>query len=270
MQPQFDGRKDQLKAARTPTEEIVGHDDRGTPILGEPDPLPVWNPQAEADLHDDIERNATLNGATRTARKGKGASPSGEPPVPSTPPSASRMRQRRTQLALSMRAQGLGNNEIARRFGVSAATVTGWFTTHRREIAPEAIDELLDQIAKPLAIENLIHGLQAGDKDYTLETLKGRGVFRRHAEGEGKPPTELPALRISFELPSPDQMMGRDGVPVGLVIGQPQAPKQLPEIAVVPVPDPVVRSADGSVAPAPVAIGRPSGPDPDPARSGDY
>lgn len=270
MQPQFDGRKDQLSRARTPTEEIVAHDDRGKPILGEPEPPPVWNPIADEAIRDEATRaSATSNGATRTrggSKSGKGAAPSGEAPVLS----ASRLRQRRTQIALAMRASGLGNNDIARALGVSPATITGWFTTHRRECSAETIDQMLDEIAKPLAIENLIHGLQAGDKDYTLETLKGRGVFRRHVEGEGKPPTELPALRITFEIPTFDQMAGRESLPLGQVVGAPQAPKQLPEIAVVPVPAPVVRSADGTPHPAPLAVGRPSGPDPDPARSGDY
>lgn len=104
-----------------------------------------------------------------------------------------------TQTALSLRASGWSVRDIAAELAVTPSTITGWFTSHRRHVAIEDINAQLDQIAVPLATENLIHGLLAGDKDYTLETLKGRGQLRRHGEADKPPERSLPELRIVFE-----------------------------------------------------------------------
>lgn len=124
-------------------------------------------------------------------------------PRPGSSGKLSRRREKLTQIALALRAEGWSVGDIADRLGVTPGTITGWFTQHRRAVTLDEIDVMLDRIAIPLATENLIHGLLAGDKDYTLETLKGRGAFKRHAEGEGKTSTELPALQIIFESPTP-------------------------------------------------------------------
>jgi len=132
-------------------------------------------------------------------------------------------RRKLTQLALALRAEGASVNEIAAELGVSSVTVTGWFTTHRREISTDKIDVMLDQIAVPLASENLIHGLLAGDKQYTLETLKGRGHLRQ--KDAPAPPTELPALRIEFAFPV--VALQTDLSTVGMIHATPIAPKQI-------------------------------------------
>lgn len=108
-------------------------------------------------------------------------------------------RLRLTQQALSLRAQGFSVGEIAEFLQVSPATVTGWFALHRRDMAVMDIDRTLEEIAVPLATENLIHGLIAGDKQYTLETLKGRGRLKRPKEGEDERTRELPVLRIEIK-----------------------------------------------------------------------
>lgn len=106
-----------------------------------------------------------------------------------------------TQAALALRAQGWSVADIADHMQVSMATITQWFTSHRRKVAAASVDKQLDEIAVPLATENLIHGLLAKDKDYTLETLKGRGRFRRHVAQEGEVKHDLPPLVIRFEAP---------------------------------------------------------------------
>ena len=132
-------------------------------------------------------------------------------------------RRKLTQLALALRVEGASVNEIAAELGVSSVTVTGWFTTHRREISTEKLDAMLDQIAVPLAAENLVHGLLAGDKQYTLETLKGRGHLRQ--KDAPAAPTELPALRIEFAFPV--IAMQTDLSTVGMIHATPIAPKQV-------------------------------------------
>lgn len=109
--------------------------------------------------------------------------------------------RRQTQAALALRAEGWSVDDIAAHFGVSRPTITGWFVAHRRQVTLEEIDSVLDQTAIPLATENLIHGLLEGDKDYTLEVLKGRGALRRHGESDKQPTGGLPELRIVFEAP---------------------------------------------------------------------
>lgn len=128
-----------------------------------------------------------------------------------------------TQKALALRVQGWDVVDIAAELGVAPQTVTGWFATHRRMVDEQQIDAMLDSIAVPLATDNLIHGLIAGDKDYTLETLKGRGKLRRHAEGDGKLPAALPELRIVFEAggsPSADSTIAG-----GRILGAMALPK---------------------------------------------
>jgi hypothetical protein len=110
--------------------------------------------------------------------------------------------RRQTQAALALRAEGWSVEDIAAHFGVTRPTLVGWFTSHRRHVTTEEIDSILDQTAIPLATENLIHGLLEGDKDYTLEVLKGRGALRRHGESDKAPSTGLPELRIVFEAPT--------------------------------------------------------------------
>lgn len=112
------------------------------------------------------------------------------------PTRAQVQRLRLTQAALSLRAEGFSVPEIAEHLQVAPSTVTGWFSIHRRDVAVMDIDRMLEEIAVPLATENLVHGLIAGDKAYTLEVLKGRGRLKRPKEGDDERPRELPVLRV--------------------------------------------------------------------------
>jgi hypothetical protein len=120
-------------------------------------------------------------------------------------PGGKRARQRRllTQRALILRAANWDLNDIAAHLGVATSTLTRWFTQHKRGVDAAEIDAQLDQIALPLATENLIHGLLAGDKDYTLDTLKGRGKFRKHSDVDGPVDRTLPTLEIKFTIEQP-------------------------------------------------------------------
>ena len=260
----------ELDPARSPTAVDVA-----TPlgvVVSEPPRLGAWDVWTDADLQADT-------GPTPARRKAKASTDSGSlrtaysvPPASSEIRASTRDRLRRTQQALALRASGYGVNEIAASMGVSAATITGWFVAHRRAVSLDEIDAMLDAVALPLAAENLVHGLLAGDKDYTLETLKGRGRFRKHSEGDGKPPATLPELRISFEVPTADQMAGRDGVPAGVTIGRPQEPRRIGSASTTPgtidgetvgvLSSPHADPAPTPDAPAgdpttPVAVGRP-------------
>jgi hypothetical protein len=153
--------------------------------------------------------------------------PSNDPTQPDPTKPSVRERLARTQEALGMIAEGWSITDIAEKMRVQPATVTGWVLRHRRVLKVKQIDALLDGVAAPLAAQNLVHGLLAGDKDYTLKTLEGRGHFRRHTAEEIAVKHEMPPLVIRFETPveHPTATMGE----AGRILGVPQrpAPKQI-------------------------------------------
>ncbi len=105
--------------------------------------------------------------------------------------------------AVALRLADWSIPDIAQELGCAPGFITRLFVEFRQKVDLEAIAARLDQTAVPLAVDNLIHGLLAGDKDYTLETLKGRGVFQRHtAGGDGMVARELPQLRVEFVTPA--------------------------------------------------------------------
>ena len=70
----------------------------------------------------------------------------------------------------------MSTSQIAERLGVSQSYIKKLFS-QLRTTGMECItaaEDRLDSEAVPLAVEKLILGLQSGDKDYVLETLKGR------------------------------------------------------------------------------------------------
>ena len=150
------------------------------------------------------------------------------------PTRQTRRRRQLTQEALALRAQGQSVYEIATALRVKSSTITQWFAAHRRELAEGTIDRMLDDTAVPLAAENLIHGLIAGDKDYTLETLKGRGILKRHSEGDGIKPAALPELRIAFITPARDELRAAHPTVGGSVHGTVAVPKALPAAPITP------------------------------------
>ncbi len=140
-------------------------------------------------------------------------------------PTSTRQRKLQTQEALSLYAEGWSIPDIAVKLNVQPTTVTGWFMRHRRAVKVASIDQMLDNIAAPIAAQNLIHGLLAGDKDYTLKTLDGRGHFRRHTAEESVVKHEMPPLVIQFVTPI-NVPLDADGA-AGRVLGVPQRPKQI-------------------------------------------
>lgn len=126
-----------------------------------------------------------------------------------------------TQQALARYAEGWPLDDIAEELGYAPSTVMGWILRHRRTIAVGQIDAILDQTLVPLAVDNLAHGLLAGDKDYTLKTLEGRGVLRKHSAIEATTKHELTPLTIRFEKPTVDPLhpVPPETAPTGLVLG---------------------------------------------------
>jgi len=94
---------------------------------------------------------------------------------------------------------------------------------HARKAAKLAdVGPLLDHMAVPIAVDNLIEGLKTGDKDYTQAVLKGRGAFRNFERTEGD--TKM-SLEISVEgLDAAHQKR----VVEGSVVGMPRVERAAP------------------------------------------
>lgn len=197
--------KPSLDRQRKPTEIDVYDEETGRISLSDVGPGTVETPP---DSYDANENKKLLDRMVQNPTK------------------QTRKRRKLTQVALGLFTSGMSVPDIADQLGVSPVTLARWFATHRQEALVEQIDTILDQTAVPLATSNLVAGLLAGDKDYTLETLKGRGKLKRHSEGDGKPQTELPALVIKFEKEDPafktTRVVGHG------VVGALAVPKQLP------------------------------------------
>lgn len=129
--------------------------------------------------------------------------------------------------AMKYRQAGYGIPEIAEAMGVAPDTITGWFTRFRFALAEDAIDEMLDKTAVPLAAQNLVHGLLQGDKDYTLKTLEGRGHFKRHTDQGDRGDTTPPPLIVRIEGDHPVVQLGAPPPPTqvgqtkGFIVGAP-------------------------------------------------
>jgi predicted DNA-binding protein (UPF0251 family) len=189
----------QESRANRPTEDVVTTQ---TPIG------PLTTLVERLDKRSPVEADAALD-AIRRDNKPRGRK--------------QREIQLKTQQALLLFSQGWSINDAADHLGVAKSTLVGWLTRHKAKVSAAEISHQLDDIAVPLAVVNLTHGLLAGDKDYTLETLKGRGQFRRHSEAKLDVPTELPPLRIVFEAPTlPDRPTEK--LVTGTVVGRPAIP----------------------------------------------
>lgn len=129
-----------------------------------------------------------------------------------------------TQQALVRLSEGDHVRDIAEDIGVSLHTLTGWIARYKHRLKEAEIDERLDKIALPLATDNLIHGLIAGDKDYTLETLRGRGKLRRYTNADETVHHDLPELKISFEMPNASVGMAPEHIAMGKVVGRAALP----------------------------------------------
>lgn len=101
----------------------------------------------------------------------------------------------RVAVSVALRTLGWDTGRIAEKVGVSRQTVRDYLAYAREHKGLNDTLRDLELRAIPQAIENLIEGLEAKDKDYTLETLKGRGLFRNHSntktEGGQSGPLQL-------------------------------------------------------------------------------
>lgn len=86
-----------------------------------------------------------------------------------------------TILALRIGAR-MTYREIAESLNMSERHVLRVAKRGKKDQVVEREIARLDREGMPMAVENVLDGLQERDKDYTLEFLKGRGVFKQKHE----------------------------------------------------------------------------------------
>lgn len=122
---------------------------------------------------------------------------------------------------VALRLVGLRPKEIAGQLGISEHTVNQHLYMARLRGRLSDVGQILDNAVVPMAIENLIEGLEAKDKDYTLEVLKGRGAFRSHTHQASTGSNAPMHLQIQIELPKGAHGNVIDVIP-GQVMGAPR------------------------------------------------
>ena len=69
----------------------------------------------------------------------------------------------------------------------------------KKDDAVQAAITRLDSEGLPMAVENMLEGLEARDKDYTLKILEGRQVLTPKGAGASAVPQIFPGLVVKFE-----------------------------------------------------------------------
>jgi hypothetical protein len=85
----------------------------------------------------------------------------------------------------------------------------------RKEARLADVPGLLDHRAVPGAVDNLIKGIDDGDKEYTLAVLKGRGAFRNFERSDGD-------QKLSLEITIDGLEADGRAIPEGTVVGIPR------------------------------------------------
>jgi hypothetical protein len=126
---------------------------------------------------------------------------------------------------LALRWEGLSPSETADALGVSHDRVTAALSRMRAAASMDDQLQRLDQIAVPLAVDNLVRGVMDGDRQYTLKLLEGRGIHRTHKSVEAQITKREFVFRISTEMPA---HVGQNSVPLpipGSIVGAPDIPQ---------------------------------------------
>ncbi len=113
-----------------------------------------------------------------------------------------RIRRAKFLMAVDvMRIEGLGPKDIADALGVSYQAVTAALVRLRDNADFVSQVKRLDDIAVPLAVDNVIVGVKNGSQFYTHNLMKGRGLYRSHKSIESAEKKETVELTIRVEYP---------------------------------------------------------------------
>lgn len=150
---------------------------------------------------------------------------------------------------LALRAEGFTPQKTAEIMGVSPLAVTSALALVRKDATIKDQVDRLTSLAVPLAMDNVIRGVMNGDKDYTLEVLKGAGAFRTHKSVQSEVHQKIEQLSIVTLIPA---HLNGQPLPLpraGAVVGAPSIASGMPSVA--DIEGVVMRSEDlPQIAPA--------------------
>ena len=129
--------------------------------------------------------------------------------------------------------EGLSVKEIAETLGVSYQQVSAARLRLRNNADMESQTKRLDDIAVPLAVDNVIIGVKNGSQFYTDRVMSGRGLYRTHKSVETTEKFVPLDMTIRVEMPDHVTLNLVPGVRPGAVVGAPMVidvtpSKQLP------------------------------------------
>jgi hypothetical protein len=113
---------------------------------------------------------------------------------------------------IALRILGHSMADIRAETGVKPHQLLRFLRVARERQELQDIGPVLDHVALPLAVDNLVAGLEAGDQKYTLATLGGRGAFSKHSKSE----TANTDVKLEIHVEMPDRI----GAPVAVIDGQ--------------------------------------------------
>jgi transposase len=119
--------------------------------------------------------------------------------------------------AVALKAQGIKNKEVAEQLGVTVNTLkvymyrahkAGWLNIESFNDP----DDKLEIVLKSKVIRNVDEFLEKRDKDITIETAKGLGVFKTHqvVKNDTVAPVAI-ALSVQVEMPKDTGIVPREG-----------------------------------------------------------
>lgn len=167
--------------------------------------------QAETSTRESLEELKTLHKKTR-GRDGR------------------IRRARFLSSVLALRLQGFKPKQTADVLGVSLQQVTNALMTVRQDHDIDALLERIDSVILPMAVDNAATGVMEGDKDYTLEMLRGRGILRTHKSIDAQ--VKKTVLTMQVVLTMPAHLEGKEPpMPrAGAIVGAPVDPSMLPTL----------------------------------------
>lgn len=131
-------------------------------------------------------------------------------------------RQIAAIVALKAEDPSLTTIDIAHKLGMTPAAIRKMLYRARKEFKFNDVADSLNYMAIPQALENLNTGLKGGDKDYTLATLKGVGIFRNHSAVKQEGGGTAAVLTINIQMPDMAPGQVAPVVAIGSVIGSPR------------------------------------------------
>lgn len=198
-------------------------------------------PVEEGAAIDGLRKQNAIDAAKATAEELKRT-------IRSTRDRAGRIRQAKfTAAVLALRLEGFTKaSEIAKILGCSVQQVSGALHRVRKDATIDQQLDRLDQIAVPLAVDNVIEGIANKDKTYTLRLMDGRGLFRVHKSIDAQVKQTVITMRVNMTIPkhlAPGSPLPT--VKAGTVVGAPETGEKPAPLPAAPAKEVTVETPSG-------------------------